>query len=304
MEEETAEPDLVDQCCKPIDQRYTEMANRTTATLGKLLGKELGSTKGSNEWADGPKFVWRSVADPKATDEARSSPISRAWKRSLSWLRKVQAASTSKAREAAAWKLLHYRHQLLVHDPWLQEDAAAFRAWNSLLTKEMLGSNSWVKALTEVARKATDQAEHKAAADATRRFAEWIQDGPVPGLRRQHLFARTATGWTQDATDKQQPTKLSELDDLEGVSATQLRVALEPSEAVGTPIGAQFTANVERARWGHNGRPTLSRTSCSGQSTWPLCHRSPCGSSAKCSSRSRLVPGSVGMLFTLELFCG
>ena len=114
----------------------------------------------------------------------------------------------------------------------------------------MLRSTCWVRSLTEVARKATDQAEHKAAVAATKRFAELVQEGPAAGLRRQHLFARTATGWTQDATDKQQPTNFSELDDFEGVSETQLRMALEPSEGAGTPIGAQFTANVERARWG------------------------------------------------------
>jgi len=162
----------------------------------------------------------------------------------------VQAASTSIARDAAIWKLLHYRHDLLVHDPRLQEDAAAFRAWSGLITRQMLGSSSWVRALTEVAKKAAELAEHKAAVAATRRFAEWIQEGQAAGLRRQHLFARTATGWTQDAADQQQPTNLSELDDLEGVSLVQLRAALEPSEEAGTPIGAQFTANVERARWG------------------------------------------------------
>ena len=250
MEEETVMLDPVEQSGKPIDERYAELANRTTAKLGKLIGKDLDGSRSSNEWADVPKFVWRNAADPKATDEARSSPVSRAWKRSLSWLRKVQAASTSTARDAAVWKLLHYRHDLLVHEPLLQEDAAAFRAWNGLITRQMLRSSSWVRALTEVAMKAADLAEHKAAVAATQRFAEWIQEGPAAGLRRQHLFARTATGWTQDAADQQQPTNLSELDDLEGVSLVQLRAALEPSEEAGTPIGAQFSANVERARWG------------------------------------------------------
>ena len=139
---------------------------------------------------------------------------------------------------------------MLVHDPLFQEDAAAFRAWNSFLTPEMLRSKSWVQSLLDVARKATDQAEHKAAAAATKRFAEWVQEGQAAGLHRQHLVARTATGWAQDAGDKQQPTNFSELDDFEGISESQLRAALEPSEAAGTPIGAQFTANVERARWG------------------------------------------------------
>ena len=67
MEEEAATLDPVEQSGKPIDERYAELANRTTAKLGKLIGKDLDGTRSSNEWADGPKFVWRNVADPKAT---------------------------------------------------------------------------------------------------------------------------------------------------------------------------------------------------------------------------------------------
>ena len=141
---------------------------------------------------------------------------------------------------------------MLVHDPLLQEDAASFRAWSSFLTPEMLRSKSWVQSLLDMAREATDQAEHKAAAVAIKRFAEWVKEGQAAGLRRQHLFARTAAGWTQDAGDKQQPTKFSKLDDFEGISESQLRAAVEPSEVAGTPIGPQFTANVERARWGEH----------------------------------------------------
>ena len=67
---------------------------------------------------------------------------------------------------------------------------------------------------------------------------------------RQHLFSRSTTGWVADSTDDQVSTDLSELDDLEGISQEQLKAALAPSNVAGTPVGAQYAANVEKARWG------------------------------------------------------
>ena len=62
-------------------------------------------------------------------------------------------------------------------------------------------------------------------------------------------FSRCATGWVADATDETKDTELSELDELEGISQQQLRAALAPTMVADTPVGAQHTANVERARW-------------------------------------------------------
>ena len=67
---------------------------------------------------------------------------------------------------------------------------------------------------------------------------------------RQHLFSRSTTGWVADATDHQVGTNLSELDELEGISQEQLNAALAPSSVAGTPVGAQYAANVEKVRWG------------------------------------------------------
>ena len=67
--------------------------------------------------------------------------------------------------------------------------------------------------------------------------------------QEQHLFARTATGWTADKCGEQPQTVLSELDDLEGLSPEQLRSALAPSPGSDTPLGAQHIANSERASW-------------------------------------------------------
>ena len=63
-------------------------------------------------------------------------------------------------------------------------------------------------------------------------------------------FFRSTTGWVADSTDDQVGTDLSELDELEGISQEQLKAALAPSNVAGAPVGAQYAANVEKARWG------------------------------------------------------
>ena len=93
-----------------------------------------------------------------------------------------------------------------------------------------------------------EAAETWANAAATKKFAEWVSDGPAGGLRRQHLFARTATGWTSDQVGGEIDTQLSEYDELDGITEQQLKEALDPMLHTGTPVGAQHTANVERVK--------------------------------------------------------
>ena len=61
-----------------------------------------------------------------------------------------------------------------------------------------------------------------------------------------HLMSRTATGWIPDKCDVQEETSLSELDDLEGLSPEQLRVAIAYSPGVLSPLATQNAANSER----------------------------------------------------------
>lgn len=148
--------------------------------------------------------------------------------------------------KATTWKFLFYDHQLPVKDNRTAEQAAAFRAWHSLLSETALKTWAWVDSFLSVAARAADQADSKAAKDGTERFAIWVTEGSANGLKRQHLFSKCATGWVADQCEEQQTTNLSELDDLEGIPQEQLRAALLPNPKAGTPVGAQYVANVER----------------------------------------------------------
>ena len=133
------------------------------------------------------------------------------------------------------WKLLHYDHRLQVDDPQMREEAAAFVAWKGCLSEQALASPAWVKSFLLVADEASNKANARSAVIATKRFETWVTEGPAAGLKRQHLFSRTAVGWIPDKCDVQEEVKLSELDDLEGISAEQLRAALAYSPHVVTP---------------------------------------------------------------------
>jgi hypothetical protein len=217
-----------------------------------LSGDRVSDTSDSNStgWAEGPKFVWRNLAAPKASDETKSSPLSRAWKRTACWLRALRDSRSVKLASAARWKLLNYDHQLNVADPAMLGEAAAFRVWRALLNEQVLAAKPWVQSFLAVADKEAERAADRAARAATDRFAKWLADGPANGLKRQHLFSRSVSGWVADQAGGQQHTTLSELDDLEGISQSQLQAALMPDPSADTPVGAQQVANVERAKWG------------------------------------------------------
>ena len=160
------------------------------------------------EWSDGPKFVWRNLSSPLANDRVKSNPVSRAWKRTAGWLRILRANGSASLASSAKWKLLYYDHQLHVADAELQEEAAAFRAWRTMCSEEVLRTAAWVGSLLQVETKAAARTEDQAARAATRRFAEWIAGGQANGLRRQHLFSRSTTGWVADSTDDRVDTDL------------------------------------------------------------------------------------------------
>ena len=107
---------MVAQHYKPLEVQFSDLVRHTSTTLGRLAGHELGAAGSGSEWCDGPKFVWRNVAKPPASDDTRTTPISRAWRRTATWLRTVVADRSFRSSAVAKWKLLHCRHHLLVHD--------------------------------------------------------------------------------------------------------------------------------------------------------------------------------------------
>jgi len=238
---------------KSIDQNYALLAESTAHILHQLQGSPPASDKKAGKearWDQGVKFVWKNLADPAASDLTRTTPVSRAWRNTTSWLRVVLANRSEHLSRSAVWKLLHYDHRLKVDDPRMQLEAAEFIAWRGCLSAAILESPIWTKSFLEVATEASRRADLSAATASAKRFEEWIADGRANGLKRQHLLSRIATGWIPDKCGPREEVHTSELDDLEGISQEQLRLAVEYSPSIDSPLAAQDAANSERMAWG------------------------------------------------------
>jgi len=148
------------------------------------------------------------------------------------------------------WRLLRYQHDLNVQDPFLVADAGRFIAWQKLLTHSTLSCKPMVEAFLQVAVQSAGNDDGRAAAIAAKRFADWLQEGPAKGLKRQHLLSRTAAGWTPSREGAEPETVINEFDEVDGISLDELKRTLQPNSNASTPLASQSSANAERADWG------------------------------------------------------
>ena len=158
-------------------------------------------------------------------------------------------AKSQKRKLSAIWKLIHYQHAISTDDPQLAGDVIAFRSWKSGLTRHVLSNPVWAKSFHVVASKEAKAANEKAARLAAARFTQWLQEGQASGLRRQHQLSRTATGWIASKAGQAGKTGVNERDELDGVSADELRDATLPTEDGLSPLAAQRLANSEKDDW-------------------------------------------------------
>ena len=110
------------------------------------------------------------------------------------------------------------------------------------------------------------QAEDHAAAFAAEAFSNWLHEGPMDGLGRQHQLSRTAVGWFPTKVDKPQANQFEPIDEVDGLSKEQLdSVSLQGQDAA--PLTAQQIANDERCKWGGSGPQEMSGLSRTGRSS-------------------------------------
>ena len=221
LQQQSVVPDPLVENARSIDQNYALLTELTAQILQQLQGVSPPTGKQAGKvasWDQGVKFYWKNLADPAATDLARTTPVSRAWRNTTAWLRVVLANRTEHLTKAAMWKLLHYDHRLKIDDQRMQLEAAEFVAWRGCLSTSTLSSATWTRSFLEVATEASRRADLSAATAAAKRFEEWIADGRANGLKRQHLLSRTATGWIPDKCGLREDVQTSELDEFEGIS--------------------------------------------------------------------------------------
>ena len=86
-----------------------------------------------------------------------------------------------------------------------------------------------------MAKRACEVAEEQRRNCALVDWHAWLEEGPCRGLRRQHQLTRTATGWIPTAKAPQDPTEMSDMDEVEGLSGEELDKILHNPGAVVAP---------------------------------------------------------------------
>ena len=108
---------------------------------------------------------------------------------------------------------------------------------------------AWVKVFYKAAIKRQRQCEDQAAALAAEAFSNWLQEGPMCGLKRQHQLSRTATGWIPTKVAQPLANDFEPIDEVDGLSPEQLgSIRLAGQEEA--PLTAQQIANDEKCKWG------------------------------------------------------
>ena len=87
MQQQPVQPDAVKDWYGDPASTYAELTKQSVEVLLDLMGAEDATKAKLAKWEGGPQFTWKNAAGPKATDKVRTNPVSRAWHRTVSWLR-------------------------------------------------------------------------------------------------------------------------------------------------------------------------------------------------------------------------
>ena len=137
-----------------------------------LEGKQADSHKGRGE---GPKYGWVDQSKCEAAGPARTTSVSRAWRRTAGWLADALHAKKAAKAEAARWKVLFYKHPQpnpAFATPEQLKSMARFTAWRAAVTEANTFSTTWLSIFKDMAVKQAEQKEEAARVAATIKFAD------------------------------------------------------------------------------------------------------------------------------------
>ena len=234
---------------EPIDVHGNIVMQIMEDNLLAIAGYDQKQIDSKPSRLEGPRFKWVNVNGKAALDQCRSTPVSRAWRNVVSWLRSLYRAKDGRSVGKSMHKLLHYEHELDVKDPNLFQEKVSFIAWNSLITREMLCNKEIVGMLLEVAIKMADASDTDAAKRSFKKFQAWLHEGAGSGMRNQHRLTRCATGWIPTKVAEETQTNFSEMDDVEGLTQEQTDEVLRSPSGLSITLGAQQSANTEKETW-------------------------------------------------------
>jgi hypothetical protein len=198
-----------EKCQECIDAQFQDALGRIQQQLHHLAGNDQATIDRAAGHSQGPKTKWVNAAGEPASDRCKDTVVSRAWAISACWLRTVLTAKTRTEAQSAKWRILYHSIDLESKDERLQAGVADFRAWRACITREALGHRAWAKGFYSAALDMQKKTEAEAAAHAAVAYSNWLQEGPMSGLKRQHRMSRVATGWIPTAVAEPKPMSSS-----------------------------------------------------------------------------------------------
>ena len=145
----------------------------------------------------GAHFCWKPAMGDDTAGAAKTTSVSRAWRRTAKWLGDILHTKLETVAETVRWKVRFYRHPKPNLAPASSEQAMSFKVfedWRGSIKASQLHSNPWVEMLKQVANRQAEREEAAAQLASIKGYILWVAGGPAGGLRRQHQFTRIATG--------------------------------------------------------------------------------------------------------------
>ena len=237
-------------------QRYNVFLERLedeAAHLGMMTEEER--TKLAS-MVKGPTFVLKDpLRNANGAGARRTTAVSRAWRKCANWLGHLYHKCDEKEKAEAIRKILYYKH------PWpkitlaTQEQVKAFEAflvWKGLVSHQLLDSPEWARMMQGTAVENAEREERAAQYAAMVKWQAWIHEGPAAGLKRQHRFSRTPTGWipTVMSTGNCDGIELDdEVDGLDGLTAEQLSSLKHEHADKDAPACSQQEVDDQADKW-------------------------------------------------------
>ena len=158
--------------------------------------------------AEGARFAWRPAVGTNDASKARTTTVSRSWRKVVEWLADPRTTKPQIKKREAWWNIMWYDHPRPKQGLATEAQKVAmdsFERWRKTITTDMLRMEVVSLMLEEVARKQAESEEAAASKATTLNWVSWMHEGPAAGSGRQHKMSKVAQGWAPQQSHKTSP---------------------------------------------------------------------------------------------------
>ncbi len=212
--------------------------------------------------AAGPKFVWGCAIEDIASLAAGANAVSREWRCVAQWAKQLAAVSTCQlehgsARNGVVSAANAARRRLANLVGRMREQQAQGRSGIDLGPRlaacaaiHRADDHLALESIAERAKKEATTIERQDAARKIDQWKQWLRSGHADGLRNQHRFTRTPTGWIPSRIAAKPAARLSGADDVSRLTEGEMRRIITGDATNTAPLSPQCTVEKEAEEWG------------------------------------------------------